>query len=479
MKPKQITRSTFLMGVGGAAALAAFGARAMAQATRPNVLWIFDDDHPPYMMEPMPVTRNGIRDVGIDFVRGHADVPLCGPNRVSVLTGLSVTTHGCDTNQTWSQFIASPRDLQDRTVARYMKDALYATGHFGKYINGHGALTGDVPPHWDRWAEVGGGGADEAGETNYANLDGEVVELPRYVRPSEWAARRTAEFVRGRAGLGPWFAQFCPTDPHSPYTPTRENRHHADGDTRRVPSTNEREMADKPGWMKDLDPVGETKIQATIEGKKEELADLDSYGIRPIIEALAETGQLANTLILFGSDNGYLAGEHRLEKKDHPYWESAEVPFFAKGAGTAVGLRSSALVSTADWMPTTCEAAGISPALLDVDGRSMLGGLSTGDFSSWRRRMLVTGSDDVGPEQNPGGSDDPSGRWWLLAEDTKRFILRENGAKELYWMGADPFQKRSRHDDADPALIRRLTDTVEAMRRASGDERRALEATPA
>jgi hypothetical protein len=105
----------------------------------------------------------------------------------------------------------------------------------------------------------------------------------------------------------------------------------------------------------------------------------------------------------------------------------------------------------------------------------MAAGLSSGSFGPWRERMLTSGSDDVGPEQNPGGSNDPSGRWWLLAEGDKRFILRENGAKELYWMGSDPYQNRSRHDDADPALIRRLTDTVEAMRRASGDERRALE----
>jgi hypothetical protein len=26
-----------------------------------NVLWIVDDDHPPYMMEPMPFTRKYIR----------------------------------------------------------------------------------------------------------------------------------------------------------------------------------------------------------------------------------------------------------------------------------------------------------------------------------------------------------------------------------------------------------------------------------
>src|SRR5688572_15952305 len=110
------------MGVGGGAALASFGVTALAQVPPRNVLWIVDDDHPRYMMDPMPVTRRKIRDKGSNFALGHADVPLCGPGRVSLLTGLSVTTHRVATNKTWQKFAASPLGLGERTVARYMKD---------------------------------------------------------------------------------------------------------------------------------------------------------------------------------------------------------------------------------------------------------------------------------------------------------------------------------------------------------------------
>lgn len=142
------------------------------------------------------------------------------------------------------------------------------------------------------------------------------------------------------------------------------------------------------------------------------------------------------------------------------------------------GATRTALVNHMDLMPTTCEIAGLNPALLDVDGRSMLPYLNADSFSGWRNRMLVSGSDDVGPQLNPGGSGDPSGRWWLLREGTKAFILRENGAKELYWMGIDPHQERSNARTADPALIARLTNSVEALRQASGETRRKLEAAP-
>jgi N-acetylglucosamine-6-sulfatase len=237
-------------------------------------------------------------------------------------------------------------------------------------------------------------------------------------------------------------------------------------------------MSDKPEWMRDLPLVNLAKAQAEYEGKMEELADLDYYGMRPILRALGETGQLGNTIIFFTSDNGYLHGEHREREKDLPYWESSEVPYFVKGPGVRSGSTRKAFVNHTDLMPTTCEIAGISLAVLDVDGRSMLAQLGADTFSGWRKRMLVSGSDDVGPRLNPGGSNEPSGRWWLLREGPNAFILRENGAKELYRMGTDPYQEQSEARTADPALIERLTNTVENLRVASGATRRQLEEAP-
>jgi N-acetylglucosamine-6-sulfatase len=119
-----MSRSMFLIGVGGAAALASFRlpSSEAAQTGRRNVLWVVDDDHPQFMMESLPVTTENIRDLGIEFTLGSADIPLCGPARVSLLMGLSVTTHKCDTNRTWSKFLNSTLGLQERTVARYVQD---------------------------------------------------------------------------------------------------------------------------------------------------------------------------------------------------------------------------------------------------------------------------------------------------------------------------------------------------------------------
>jgi arylsulfatase A-like enzyme len=483
MKGK-MKRSTFLLGVGGAAALASFrlSASEAAQTGPRNVLWVITDDQPQYMMESMSLTTQNIKDLGIDFTLGSADIPLCGPARVSLLTGLSVTTHKCDTNETtWSKFLSSPLGLQDRTVACYVKtEAGYATGHFGKYVNGY-ASDGRVPPHWDRWGATRGDASDAGGnlETpNQVNEDGTWVDLTGEPT-SVWAAKRCAEFVREHVNSS-WFAQYCPSIPHAPYFPSPESEHLFDGAMRdaSVTSVNEADMSDKPTWMRNRPLADIAAVQAEYEGKLEELADLDSKGMVPILAALEETGQLANTVIFFTSDNGYLHAEHRLRKKDRPYWESSEVPFFVKGPGVRSATTRDTLVNHTDLLPTTCEIAGVSLPSDQVDGRSMLPYLGADSFSNWRTRMLITSSNDVGPQENPGGSNEPSGRWWLLREGDLVFILRENGTKELYTMGTDPYQERSTHRTADSALIQRLLTKVEEMRVASGEKRRQLEAAP-
>jgi arylsulfatase A-like enzyme len=473
---RKMSRTTFLLGVAGAAALATLGVPATAQTARRNVLWIVDDDHPQYMMDPMPVTRQKIRDAGLNFTSGCTDVPLCGPARVSMLTGLSVTTHECDTNGTWPTFEGSPRKLGERTVARYMKDAGYATGHFGKYINAH-AKTTNVPNFWDRWCETLGDGMDQgdnATTPNRANVDGTITDVLDQI-PSAWGADRCADFIRDRQE-SPWFAQYAPTIPHRPYYATQANRHRFDGVMRHVSSINEKDMSDKPRWMRKLKKEKWAELQAEYEGKSEELADLDLLCIRPMLAALEATGQLQNTFIFFTSDNGYLHGEHRLKLKDQPYWESSEVPFFVRGPGVKKATKA-ALVNHTDLMPTTCAIAGIRPSVLDVDGRSMLWGLRRGSFGKgWRKRMLITGSKAVGPNgSNKGAANNPSGRWWLLREGAAAFILHENGTKELYWLKSDPHQVRNRRQAAKQSLINRLTETTKAMRGAEGQERRRLE----
>ena len=444
---KKMTRRTFLMGMGGAALLASFASTRPANGKAPNVIWIVTDDQPQYMKDPLVYTSKYIRNKGAEFVNGHADIPLCGPARATLLTGQSVTTHGVDTNGgTYQQF--KQAGLDEVTIARYLKDAGYRTGHFGKYVNAHFAYHG-TPPYWDAWHET-------------RTQEGSA--------PSINSARHLSEWIKARANEPtPFFAQYAPTIPHQPYTPTARGRRRFGGTRRAVPSVNESRMGDKPYWMRQLPKEDADALQKEYEGKMQELSDLDYFCIRPVLNALFETGQFANTYIFFTSDNGYMHGEHRLWKKDEPYWESAEVPFYVVGPGVKASKRS-ALVSHVDLAPTTAAIAGVT--IPDTDGRNILS-------DPPRKRLLVSGSDSVGPNapkgENPGGAWHPSGSWWLLREGRAAFILREKHQKELYYLKSDPYQQRSKHRKVPQATLDRFTSRVWQLRNAKGDARRGLE----
>ena len=74
--------------------------------------------------------------------------------------------------------------------------------------------------------------------------------------------------------------------------------------------------------------------------------------VRDLTDALAETEELANTYIVFTTDNGYHLGEHRLEAgKYMPYKEDANFPLIVRGPGVAEGAAREDLVLNTDFAP--------------------------------------------------------------------------------------------------------------------------------
>jgi arylsulfatase A-like enzyme len=391
-------------------------------------------------------TRQLIVGQGARFTRGYAAVPWCGPARASILTSLHEHNHRCLTNNTHHRFVA--QGLQLDTVATRMAAAGYRTGFFGKYLNGMSRSLEYVAPGWDRWVR-------DVTRSNLFNVDG-VLHTDRRSNNDRFGAVRCRSFIRRSAG-SPWFAVFAPTAPHDPYTPTAAHAHDYDGVRWDPVAFNEADMSDKPSWLRGIPRQDRARMRRAYEGKLEELQDVDDQ-VAMLLTTLRETGQLANTFVFLVSDNGYLLGEHRLFKKEQPYEESSGVPFLVRGPGVVPGaLRP--LVSHVDLMPTTLAVAGLDPdAGRELDGRSLLEPLRTGDWSGWRRRLLV--------ENLHRG-------WTMLREGDTCFIDHEiRGERELYDLGVDPWQLRNRATTVDTsALQARLA----AMRGATGTALRALE----
>ena len=114
--------------------------------------------------------------------------------------------------------------------------------------------------------------------------------------------------------------------------------------------------------------------------------------IGTVLAALEATGHAENTLILFTSDHGEAAGQHRMFQKFTLYEESARVPFVASCLGQGVAVRKNCfdtdhLISGVDIFPTVCDYAGV-PAPDNLPGLSMRP-LFEGQASSWRDFLLI------------------------------------------------------------------------------------------
>ncbi len=149
-----------------------------------------------------------------------------------------------------------------------------------------------------------------------------------------------------------------------------------------------------------------------------------------IVGTLERTGELANTLIVYTSDNGYMHGEHRAKaEKVWLYEESSRVPLIMRGPGVPAGLSDPRPVANIDVAPTIVEAAGAAPQRV-LDGRSLFG-LMADPGVWWGRDVLI---------ENGNGA---NGVTPYRALRTGRFVYAQHlrtGEYELYDLVRDPFQ---------------------------------------
>ena len=153
--------------------------------------------------------------------------------------------------------------------------------------------------------------------------------------------------------------------------------------------------------------------------------------------ALARTGRLGSTYVLFTSDNGFFQGEHRIQKGKYlAYDPSSHVPLMIRGPGIPPGTVSGELVTNADLAPTILEAAGAS-ADRPMDGRSLLPFARDGRFRT-RRPVLHEGLEagDIDRDGAPTGG--TVGEYHAIRTARYLYIEWINGAIELYDRARDP-----------------------------------------
>lgn len=469
---------------GTLAALAALGGAlggstplAQAGPAQRNVVVIVTDDQRLDEMRVMLKTRRLIGRKGVRFRESFATFPLCCPARASYLTGQYGHNHGVRDNEYPAggarRFLEVEAERLSAAVA--LAAAGYRTGYLGKYLNGYPSLyrqAGHVAPGWSRW-----GAALVPGQMyGWSQLVlGKAVSYG-YAGPdyqTDVLGRQAASFIRQAARDGaPFFLTVMPLAPHveggssrtHEHDPRPARRHRGITDSlplRRSPAFNEVDVSDKPPPIRALPRLDRAGRQLVRKRQNDRLGSLLAVDdmVNKVVRSLRETGALANTLVIFTSDNGYMLGEHRIPLgKNHVYDPSSRVPLLMRGPGLPQGLKLDAPVGTIDLAPTIYHAVGVQP-LLPPDGVSLLEvAANPGAYAG--RELLIETTRAVAIR---------SPRYMYVEHDPD--FGGGAGNTELYDLAMDPHQLSSRHLDPEYADVRaRLAARLAQLRDCEGAE---------
>jgi N-acetylglucosamine-6-sulfatase len=427
-----------------------FGCAAQAAVEKPNILFVLTDDQSERLMSAMPSVRTRVAAQGVTFDNAYITQPLCCPSRATFLRGQYPHNHGVTD-------IAPPDggearfrdlDLDESTFATWLNDAGYRTGFVGKYLNGYKGTY--VPPGWDSWVGridyPGGHSLNENGNI-YGVEDAHMTDIYR---------QKAMRFLRNATDSpadAPFLLAFWTNAPHLPAaSAARHARLYRNDDLDTSPSFNERDVSDKPAWIRSMPRFNRDDLVVIRDSQRQQKRSLRAVdeAVNAMLSLLAERGELDNTYVVFTSDNGVAMGEHRYYRKEGaksaPYEETAGVPFVVRGPGVSQGTAHE-LVANNDLAPTLAQWAGVQAPTF-VDGRSLIPVLGSEPPSSWRTALLTERHAGTSRELAPDHDA-------IIAEDYT-YVEYLTGEKELYDLNADPYQLESIHDTADPALLENL-----------------------
>ena len=351
---------------------------------KPNLVVILVDDlrfdetgasgHP-YMRTPH-IDR--LAHEGAQCVNAFHTTPLCSPNRASILTGQYASRHGIIDNV--------GRDAMSHRLANYhlaLQELGYETAHIGKWHMGNDA---SPRPGYDHWVSFRGQGMIvnpvlwEGGREH--TVEGYVTDILN---------ERAVGYVRRRRDKP--FALFLAHKAVHPDVQQKQDgtidvatmqgyvlpERHRDLYRGEVypPRPNVLPLAQvleqKPAWREVFalraDPSSRAFLEALHVGEQEEvreraamMASVDE-GVGMLLQALAETGQLDDTCIVFLGDNGFFFGEHGLgAERRFPYEEGIRTAFFVRYPPLAApGARVERMVTALDIAPTLIDLAGGKP----------------------------------------------------------------------------------------------------------------------
>ena len=465
-----VDRRQFLTQSLGTAALAA--QTEPAGSRRPNILHIMSDQQQWATIANRSLCRtpnlNRLADSGMLFERSYTPSAVCCPARAMILSGAYHWHNGV-----YNQIHSSPsvhRDMNPDVVlySNRLKDAGYRMGYVGKWHASWvrcpanfgyemSAVQGcdpailrkyDLDPdHVEAPKEklrvtplrmIQWPGANPVAEWGYH--EGPVEATPEW-RVAESAIRMLRRFSQESR---PWLLETHFVQPHDPYLPLKEYLDRYDLRSIPVPKSFYDTFAGKPGLHRRESSIWGNVTEADYRQSRAcyyaSIEQLD-HQIGRMLDALDQSSQSDNTIVVFTTDHGDMCGNHRMWIKGWiPYEETYRIPLIVRWPGRIrPGSKTGRLVQTHDLAHTYVEAASASP-LPFRDGRALEPLFQDPASSSWPDQILCA---------YYGGEFLYTQRIGI----TKRFKYVFNGfdIDELYDLERDPEEMHNAVEDADYA----------------------------
>ena len=452
------------------------------QAERPNILFIYTDDQSVRTVSCYPEAFDWVKTPHIDSLAkqgvrfSHAYIgSWCMPSRATMLTGHH--QHGIESMRMEGAYPGSQYDpSQCPFWPKVFRQNGYTTAHIGKWHTGVDSGFGrdwdyqivwnrprfvdNAPNYYDRQLTVFNGGEPKM-VTGYTT--------DNY---TQWAV----EFIqgKGREKGKPWYLWLCYGAVHGPFTPAKR---HLNNYLNAEVSTPKDIYPPRPGKPTYADQMafwekGENDVPVEKQVRKTAPVGMKDFPGRPlkdwvrqyhqgvlaidegvgrILEALRDSGQDEDTLIVFTSDQGFAWGQHGFKSKVAPYDATVAAPLIIRptraDAAKTAGRIVSSPVSGVDLPPTFFAQAGIdlpwvmhgedlSPFLSDPNAARKTPAMLVHTARSYGRR--TDRIPDLGDKALLHG---PGVPWYvMLAEGSYKYIrtLIVDEPEELYHLTLDP-----------------------------------------
>ena len=396
-----------------------FAIQCVGAAARPNILFIFTDDHATQAISAYGSKLNRTPNLdrlareGMLFRRCLVSNSICAPSRAVVLTGKYSHLNGQRTNK-------DTFDGSQQTAPKLMRAAGYQTAIVGKW---HLKST---PTGFDHYEVLKGQG-------QYYNpmliTNGKQVKHTGYT--TDIIVDRTIEWLEQRDSSKPFFLMSQHKAPHGRWEPALRHLELYEDETIPEPETlfddyqgrgtaatrHKMGIADHmgdhrlmlqyssrftPEQFKVFDgfyrPKNEAFLAANLTDKDRTRWHYQRYiknylrcvkavdeNVGRLLDYLDEKGLAENTVVIYSSDQGFYLGEHGWFDKRWIYEESLRTPLIIRWPGVAQpGSQNRDIVSNLDYAETFLGIAG-APVPGDMQGRSLVPLLRGHKPKDWRK----------------------------------------------------------------------------------------------